>query len=126
MKNSKHSCHVVGVFVIVDIAKLQVQESDIRWQERQIHYACAYMEAHELISISCFCIAWCLGLAQTEWPQNQASAPEPIATTAAIVVDVGKEAGGDALGDEWDSIAKLERQRELQQAADEKEGSDQR
>ena len=84
MKNSKHACHVVSVFVVVDTAKLQVQESDTRWQERRIHYARAYMEAHELISISCFCIAWCLGLAQTEWPQNQASVLEPIAEAAAV------------------------------------------
>ena len=64
MKNSEHSRHVVGVFVVIDTAKLQVQESDTRWQERRIHYARAYMEAHELVSISCFCIAWCLGLAK--------------------------------------------------------------
>ena len=35
MKNSEHSRHVVGVFVVVDTAKLQVQESDTRWQERR-------------------------------------------------------------------------------------------
>ena len=100
MKNSEHSRHVVSVFVVVDTAKLQVQESDTRWQERRIHYTRAYMEAHELISISCFCIAWCLGLAQTEWPQNQASALEPIAEVAVAVAGVGEEAGGDAFGDE--------------------------
>ena len=100
MKNSEHSRHVVGVFVVIDTAKLQVQESDTRWQERRIHYARAYMEAHELVSISCFCIAWCLGLAQTEWPQNQASAPEPIAAPAVAAAGVSEEFGGDALGDE--------------------------
>ena len=99
MKNSEHSRHVVGVFVVIDTAKLQVQESETRWQERRIHYARAYMEAHELVSISCFCIAWCLGLAQTEWPQDQASAPEPIAAPAAAA-GVSEEFGGDALGDE--------------------------
>ena len=125
MKNSEHSRHVVGVFVVIDTAKLQVQESDTRWQERRIHYARAYMEAHELVSISCFCIAWCLGLAQTEWLQNQASAPEPIAAPAAVAAGVSEEFGGDALGDEWDSVAEPERQRELWRAADEKEGSDQ-
>ena len=57
------------------------------------------MEANELVSISCFRIARCLGLAQTEWPQNQASAPEPIAAAAAAA-RVGEEAGGDTLGDE--------------------------
>ena len=99
MKNSEHSRHVIGVFVVVNTAKLQVQESDTRWRERRIHYARAYMEAYELVSISCFCIARCLGLAQTERPQNQASASEPIAAAAAAA-RLGEEAGGDALGDE--------------------------
>ena len=100
MKNSEHSHHVIGFFVVIDTAKLQVQKSDTRWQERRIHYARAYMEAHELVSISCFCIAWCLGLTQIEWPQNQASAPKPIAAPATVAVGVGKESSGDTLEDE--------------------------
>ena len=100
MKNSEHSHHVVGVFVVIDTAKLQAQESDTRWQERRIHYTRAYMEAHELVSISCFYIAWCLGLAQTEWPQNQASTLEPIAAPATAAAGVDEESGSDALGDE--------------------------
>ena len=126
MKNSEHSHHVIGFFVVIDTAKLQVQKSDTRWQERRIHYARAYMEAHELVSISCFCIKWCLGLTQTEWPQNQASAPEPIAAPATVAVGVDKESSSDTLGDEWDSVTEPERQRELRRAADEKEGNDQR
>ena len=100
MKNSEHSRHVIGVFVVVNTAKLQVQESNTRWRERRIHYARAYMEAYELVSISCFCIAWCLGLTQIEWPQNQASAPKPIAAPATVAVGVGKESSGDTLEDE--------------------------
>ena len=92
MKNSEHSRHVIGVFVVVNTAKLQVQESDTRWRERRIHYARAYMEAYELVSISCFCIAWCLGLIM--------SAPEPIAAPATVAVGVGKESSSDTLGDE--------------------------
>jgi hypothetical protein len=108
--------HIIGVVLVIDNPELQVQEGNTGGrQEGRIEHARAYVEADELFAISrvVFRNAQGRGVAQVPrpWRQNEAGAG----------AGVGKEAGGDAVGDERDAVAVREGTRRREAAQSQRE-----